>query len=102
MSRILTDPQVIKSQFPKIVAKEDRQAPRRLTRYEKTSIIGERIEQIAHGAPSFLDEVDFKSCQSAKEVVYKEFEQDRIPFILERKMPDNTIEHWTISELRHK
>ena len=69
-----------------------------LTKYEKTSIIGVRIEQLAYGAPSTLNKEDLKQCKDIREIANKELQTRTIPFIICRNLPNNTKEYWDIED----
>ncbi len=70
-----------------------------ITIYEKTSVFGLRKQQIAGGAPSTLDKNTLKKMKSLDEIVEKEYELKKIPFIISRKLPNNTIEYWKVKDL---
>lgn len=67
-----------------------------MTKYEKTRIIGMRAMQLSMNAPPLIeieDETD------ALRIAEKEFYAKKIPFIIRRRLPDNTYEDWKINEL---
>jgi DNA-directed RNA polymerase I, II, and III subunit RPABC2 len=68
-----------------------------LTRYEKARILGERARQINGGARPFID-VD-ASMIDGYLIALKELEQKRIPFIIQRPMPNGGSEYWRVSDL---
>ena len=61
----------------------------RLTKYEITRIIGVRATQIAGGSPSTVDIGDL---DDAVAIATKEYNEKKIPFILQRKYPDGKVE----------
>jgi len=68
-----------------------------LTKYEKTRILGQRAKQIETGAmtlvqvpPNIID-----SYLIAK----LELEQNKIPFIIRRPLPNGGMEYWYVSDL---
>jgi len=69
-----------------------------LTIYEKVKIIGYRAEQLARGVKPLVDfdENAFDPIEIAK----KELRKKILPFIVERKLPNNKYELWDIKELR--
>ena len=68
-----------------------------LTKYEKTKIIGLRIKQLNSGCKPYIsvDESIIDNFLIAK----LELEQKKIPFIIERPMPNNISEYWNIKDL---
>ena len=69
-----------------------------LTRYERASIIGMRLEQLQRGALPFVD-IPPDSKFSVRDVVMMEFHQRKLPFTVVRKLPDGRKERWPLSEL---
>lgn len=80
----------------KIVKGLERKSFPRLTRYEFVRIIGERKQQLSLGAKTFIKNKDYFSID---ELVIEEFKNKLIPFKIIRKLPNNIIEEWDISEL---
>jgi DNA-directed RNA polymerases I, II, and III subunit RPABC2 len=68
-----------------------------LTKYEKARIIGIRAQQIASGS---IPLVESKGLVSPISIALKELKERKIPFIIRRKLPNNTYEDWTIEELK--
>jgi DNA-directed RNA polymerase I, II, and III subunit RPABC2 len=68
-----------------------------MTRYEKARILGERAKQINMGAKPFV-EVD-ESMIDGYLIALKELEQKRMPFIIQRPLPNGGSEYWRISDL---
>jgi DNA-directed RNA polymerase subunit K/omega len=69
-----------------------------VTRYERARILGERAKQIDGGAPIFV-EVE-ESMIDAYLIALKEFEAKKIPFILQRPLPNGACEYWRLSDLQ--
>lgn len=72
-----------------------------LTVYEKTNILGIRMEQLALGAESYLDRDRANKVGNVKEIAKQEFEEKKIPFIICRLLPDNTKEYWKLEDMIH-
>ncbi len=70
-----------------------------ITSYEKTSVFGLRMTQIEKGASSTLPKEIIQNMTSSLEIVSEEYKQKKIPFIICRKLPDNTCEFWKIADL---
>lgn len=70
-----------------------------LTKYEKTALIGVRIEQLAYGSPTTLSEEQKSKCKDITEMAEKELEFGVIPFMIYRHLPNRTEEYWKINDL---
>jgi len=60
----------------------------RVTKYEKVRIIGERAQQIASGAPI---NVDYEGLTDALSIATKEYNEGKIPFIIQRTFPNGEV-----------
>ena len=70
-----------------------------ITNYEKTRIIGERAKQINEGAEPLV-EVD-KNIIDGYLIALKEYEEKKIPFIIQRPLPNGRSEYWKVSDLEY-
>lgn len=70
-----------------------------MTKYEKTSIVGVRIEQLAYGSPSTLSSEDKKKCKNITEIAEMELNKGVIPFMICRHLPNRTEEYWKVEDL---
>jgi DNA-directed RNA polymerase subunit K/omega len=61
---------------------------KKVTKYEKLSILINRIEQINGGAEPLISNID--SFTSVEDIVYEEYRQNKIPFIIKRTLNNNT------------
>jgi len=68
-----------------------------LTKYEKARILGERANQINEGSPIFV-KVD-PDVIDGYLIALKEFEERKIPFIIQRPIPNGTCEYWKLTDL---
>jgi len=68
-----------------------------LTKYEKARIIGERANQINEGSPIFV-KVE-KDVIDGYLIALKEFEERKIPFIIQRPLPNGNCEYWRLQDL---
>ena len=68
-----------------------------ITKYEKTAIISMRMEQLARNSPPLVDVGNLKTVQ---EIAEKEWAERKIPFIIERAMPNGVVEYWRLSEFK--
>ena len=78
---------------------ENRKSINFLTIYEKTSIIGLRKQQLVNGANSYLSKKELEGISNMEEIVQKEFELNKLPFMLCRTMPNGVKEYWKLEEL---
>jgi DNA-directed RNA polymerase subunit K/omega len=68
-----------------------------LSRYEKARVLGERAKQLNSGAQAFI-EVD-ETMIDGYLIALKELEAKKIPFIIQRPMPDGGCEYWSLRDL---
>jgi DNA-directed RNA polymerases I, II, and III subunit RPABC2 len=76
--------------------KEERISSNRLTRFERSGLLGRRAVQIDNDAPIFVD-IDGET--SSYEIALKELMEKKIPLNVERILPNGDWEIWTIDEL---
>lgn len=69
-----------------------------MTKYEKTKVIGMRLEQLARGAATLVD-IDKHGCKSIRDVVMKELEEKKLPFVIVRTLPNGKQEHWRVCDM---
>lgn len=67
-----------------------------MTKYERTSLIGIRAQQIATGATPL---VDVEGLKDTAQIAEKELMERKIPLIVRRYLPNRTFEDWKIDEL---
>lgn len=68
-----------------------------LTKYEKTRILGIRIKQLNNGALPYV-----KVAEDLLDnfiIAEKELKEKKIPFIIQRPLPNNTFEYWKLEDL---
>jgi DNA-directed RNA polymerase subunit K/omega len=75
-----------------------------MTIYEFDKIIALRTQQIASGAPLFIDSTqsgieNIKSNMELRQIALKELIDGRLPFIVERKLPNNKKEYYRVKDL---
>jgi DNA-directed RNA polymerase subunit K/omega len=70
----------------------------RITRYEKSEIMGARITQLANGAPPMI-KIEPNEQLSIHDIVKREYDQGVIPYIIERRVGDDHIEYWKFRDL---
>ena len=68
-----------------------------LTKYEKTRILGIRLKQLNNGALPYI-----KVSENILDnfiIAKKELNQKKLPFIIQRPLPNNTFEYWKLEDL---
>lgn len=68
-----------------------------LTKYEKTKILGMRVKQLNSGATPYLT-INEKIIDNYL-IAQMELEQKKLPFIIQRPLPNNNFEYWKLQDL---
>lgn len=68
-----------------------------LTKYEKTRVIGQRIQQLNNGAKVYVNVSD--DIIDNNVIAEMELKEKKIPFIIRRPLPDNSFEYWKLQDL---
>jgi DNA-directed RNA polymerase I, II, and III subunit RPABC2 len=68
-----------------------------LTKYEKTRVIGQRIQQLNNGAKVYINISD--NIIDNNVIAEIELKEKKIPFIIRRPLPDNSFEYWKLQDL---
>lgn len=68
-----------------------------ITRYEKARILGERAKQLNSGATAFIP-VESNIIDGYL-IALREFEEKKIPFIVQRPLPNGGCEYWHLRDL---
>jgi DNA-directed RNA polymerase subunit K/omega len=69
-----------------------------LTKYEKTRILSERSQQIDDGALPYIPNVE--RFNSSYAIALEEFNTQKIPFIVRRKLPHSSAyEYWKLKDM---
>ena len=68
-----------------------------LTKYEKTRVIGQRIQQLNNGAKVYVNVSD--DIIDNNVIAEIELKEKKIPFIIRRPLPDNSFEYWKLQDL---
>ena len=94
----------VKPVFRKEVAeaiKQPRITREYFTKYEYTSLIATRAQQLAEGAKPLvsLDGLKVSDPMFVWNVAKREIEQRKLPFVIRRQLPDGTAEYWSAQEL---
>ncbi len=71
------------------------------TKYEFVNLLGIRTQQIAEGARPLVDITGLKTSDPrfAERVALREIEQRKLPNIVVRRIPDKSMECWSVEEL---
>jgi DNA-directed RNA polymerase subunit K/omega len=78
-----------------------------LTRFETAKILGLRMEQLAHGAPSFLPpaehaavvEASASQHRTVEVIAQRELELRVLPFMVQRTLPNGEREIWRLKDM---
>lgn len=74
-----------------------------MTMYEKTAIISLRMQELANGAPSYIDiGTDLKGLRGnaiLRKIAEEELRAKMLPMFINRKMPNGKIEYWRLDDL---
>jgi DNA-directed RNA polymerase subunit K/omega len=70
-----------------------------MTKYEKTSVLGVRMEQLAMGSPSTLDQKSLSTKKSVREIAEEELVQNKLPLMICRTLPNQNEEIWKLEDL---
>lgn len=68
-----------------------------LTKYEKTKILGMRVKQLNSGALPYI-KINEKIIDNYL-IAQMELEQKKLPFIIQRPLPNNNFEYWKLQDL---
>jgi DNA-directed RNA polymerase I, II, and III subunit RPABC2 len=68
-----------------------------LTKYEKTKILGMRVKQLNSGANQYVT-TNEKIIDNYL-IAQMELEQKKLPFIIQRPLPNNNFEYWKLQDL---
>jgi DNA-directed RNA polymerase subunit K/omega len=70
-----------------------------MTCYERTNVIGFRLEQLAFGARPLLEMSDIENCETIRDIAKMELVKNLLPFIICRNMPNNGKEYWKLRDM---
>ena len=71
------------------------------TKYEYTTLLGTRIQQLADGAKPLvsLEGLKMTDPRFIEFVARREIEQRKLPFLIRRQLPTGESEYWSTQEL---
>jgi DNA-directed RNA polymerase I, II, and III subunit RPABC2 len=71
------------------------------TKYEFTSLMATRAQQLAEGAKPLANMEGLKTSDPmfVWNLARREIEQRKLPFVIRRQLPDGTAEFWSAQEL---
>ena len=70
----------------------------RLTKYEKTQLIGIRMEQIARSGKAYVP-IDPNEPFNPYKLALRELEENKLPFMLRRTLPNGIKEVWRLEDM---
>jgi len=68
-----------------------------MTKYEKTKVIGQRTKQLDVGNPPFV-RVDRPTLDNSI-IAEQELQEKKLPFIIQRPLPNGGFEYWHVKDL---
>ena len=68
-----------------------------LSKYEKTNILGKRLKQLNSGAEPFVN----TQLNDNYLIAIQELDEKKIPFIIQRPLPNGGSEYWKVSDLEN-
>lgn len=71
-----------------------------LTKYEKAKLLGVRAQMISNGSPALINVP--KHIKSSYEIAKLEFEEDKIPLLIRRFLPNGSYEDWRLEDMMIK
>ena len=69
-----------------------------LTKYEKTRIISERVQQLSNGGVPFISNPE--SYNTVYDIALKELSMKKLPFIIKRTINGSSFELWKLEDLK--
>jgi len=69
-----------------------------ITKFEKTKLIGFRIQQISNGANPMVTVKENET--NIKNIVLREFHEKKIPLMIRRHLTDGTYEDWRVVDFK--
>lgn len=69
-----------------------------LSKYEKTRIISERVQQLSNGGVPFISNPE--SYNTVYDIALKELSMKKLPFIIKRTINGKTFELWKLEDLK--
>lgn len=86
------------SDMEKLLNSKDKRTTDKITKYEYTKVIGLRSTQISLGMPPLTD---IEELEDPYLIAIKEYQENKIPFIIQRPLPDGeSCEYWRLEDLK--
>ena len=95
-SEILTLSKIVKDEDGNIIDLFHKTSPI-LTKYEKTRILGLRTKQLNDGAPPLIKLSE--NIIDSYLIAEMELKEKKIPFIIQRPLPNGNSEYWALEDL---
>lgn len=73
-----------------------------MTKYERATILGQRIEQLARGSQAFVDVANLgttKEDVTSELIAERELLERKLPFVIKRTLPNGKPEYWRIKDM---
>jgi len=69
-----------------------------LSKFEYATLLGTRIKQLDEGARTTLNKEELKNIDSHRKIAEKEITLRKLPLLVQRELPDGSVEEWKLSE----
>lgn len=70
-----------------------------MTKYERTAMLGIRMEQLSQGSPSVLTDDELNGLASTEAIAEKELTLKKIPFLILRTLPSGRHEIFKVEDM---
>jgi DNA-directed RNA polymerases I, II, and III subunit RPABC2 len=77
--------------------KNSKQSSPYLTKYEKAKLLGVRAQMLASGCPAMVNVP--KNIIDTYKIALLEFEEDKIPLMIRRFLPNGNFEDWRLEDM---
>jgi DNA-directed RNA polymerase subunit K/omega len=69
-----------------------------LSKFEYSTLLGTRIKQLDEGARTSLSKEELTELKDHRSIAEKEIYLRKIPLLIQRQLPDGSIEEWKLSD----
>lgn len=95
----IEEPTAVAQESANRIPDTERRTYNRMTKYEKTSLISVRAQQLASGLKPMID--DLEGLRSPVDIAKKELKERKIPLVIRRNVRGGKFEIWKVDELIH-
>ena len=95
----IEEPTAVAQESINRVPDTERKTYNRMTKYEKTSLVSVRAQQLANGLKPLIDSLE--GFRNPIEIAKEELKQRKIPLVIHRNVRGGKFEIWKVDELIH-